>query len=55
VAKWWIPERWTFVDEIPRTSVGKYNKKALRVANVEGDLDVILSEAVAGSAATTRE
>ncbi|BBX95322.1 long-chain fatty acid--CoA ligase [Mycobacterium lacus] len=30
VARWWLPERWTFVDEIPRTSVGKYDKKAIR-------------------------
>jgi fatty-acyl-CoA synthase len=30
VARWWLPERWTFVDEIPRTSVGKYDKKAMR-------------------------
>ncbi|MFQ5557247.1 MAG: long-chain fatty acid--CoA ligase, partial [Acidimicrobiales bacterium] len=30
VAKWWIPERWTFVDEVPKTSVGKFDKKALR-------------------------
>ncbi|MGO8853332.1 long-chain fatty acid--CoA ligase, partial [Mycobacterium sp.] len=28
VVRWWLPERWTFVDEIPRTSVGKYDKKA---------------------------
>jgi fatty-acyl-CoA synthase len=25
-----LPERWTFVEEIPRTSVGKYDKKAIR-------------------------
>ncbi len=30
VARWWLPERWTFVEEIPRTSVGKYDKKAIR-------------------------
>jgi fatty-acyl-CoA synthase len=30
VVRWWLPERWTFVDEIPRTSVGKYDKKAVR-------------------------
>jgi fatty-acyl-CoA synthase len=30
VVRWWLPERWTFVDEIPRTSVGKYEKKAIR-------------------------
>uniref|UniRef100_A0A5Q5BSE8 Long-chain-fatty-acid--CoA ligase FadD13 n=2 Tax=unclassified Mycobacterium TaxID=2642494 RepID=A0A5Q5BSE8_MYCSS len=30
VVRWWLPERWTFVDEIPRTSVGKYDKKVIR-------------------------
>jgi fatty-acyl-CoA synthase len=30
VVRWWLPERWTFVDEIPRTSVGKYDKKLIR-------------------------
>src|SRR4051794_624780 len=30
VARWWLPERWTFVDEIPKTSVGKLDKKRLR-------------------------
>jgi fatty-acyl-CoA synthase len=30
VIRWWLPERWTFVDEIPRTSVGKYDKKTIR-------------------------
>lgn len=30
VAKWWLPERWSFIDEIPKTSVGKFDKKALR-------------------------
>ena len=57
VAKWWVPERWTFVDEIPRTGVGKYDKKVLRVSHAEGDLDVIRSEAAAGSssAAMIRE
>jgi fatty-acyl-CoA synthase len=57
VAKWWIPERWAFVEEVPRTGVGKYDKKALRGSHVEGDLDVILSEAATGSspAAMTRE
>jgi fatty-acyl-CoA synthase len=57
VAKWWVPERWTFVDEIPRTGVGKYDKKVLRASHAEGDLDVIRSEAAAGSssAAMIRE
>jgi len=30
VAKWWIPERWTFAATIPRTSVGKLDKNSLR-------------------------
>jgi fatty-acyl-CoA synthase len=30
VAKWWIPERIEFVDAIPRTAVGKYDKLELR-------------------------
>jgi fatty-acyl-CoA synthase len=49
VAKWWRPERWAFVDQIPRTGVGKYDKKVLRAQHAEGQLDVILSEAAAGS------
>jgi fatty-acyl-CoA synthase len=30
VAKWWIPEHWTFTNDIPRTSVGKIDKNSLR-------------------------
>ena len=30
VARWWIPERWAIIDEVPKTSVGKYDKKVLR-------------------------
>jgi fatty-acyl-CoA synthase len=30
VAKWWIPERYEFVEAIPRTAVGKYDKRRLR-------------------------
>jgi acyl-CoA synthetase (AMP-forming)/AMP-acid ligase II len=30
VVRWWLPERWTFIDAIPRTSVGKYDKKTIR-------------------------
>jgi fatty-acyl-CoA synthase len=29
-AKWWLPERFEFVTEIPKTSVGKFRKTALR-------------------------
>jgi fatty-acyl-CoA synthase len=30
VAKWWIPERFEFLEEVPKTSVGKFDKKLLR-------------------------
>ncbi len=40
VAHWWIPERWTFVDELPKTSVGKQNKKVIRQLYSDGKLDV---------------
>src|SRR3954468_2247114 len=30
VAKWWIPDRIEFIDEIPKTAVGKFDKKVLR-------------------------
>jgi fatty-acyl-CoA synthase len=29
-AKWWLPDRYEFVEEIPKTSVGKFRKTALR-------------------------
>lgn len=42
VAKWWIPEYWTFIHEIPKTSVGKYDKKVLRARHATGDLKVLV-------------
>ena len=30
VAKWWLPERIELIDEVPKTSVGKFSKKTLR-------------------------
>ncbi|HET9691933.1 MAG TPA: long-chain fatty acid--CoA ligase [Acidimicrobiales bacterium] len=40
VARFWLPERWTFVDEIPKTSVGKFDKKVLRSEEAAGRLEV---------------
>ena len=40
VVKWWLPERWTFIDAIPRTSVGKFDKKVLRAKHAEGELTI---------------
>src|SRR3954451_19681175 len=42
-AKWWLPERFEFVTEIPKTSVGKFRKTELR--------DQFASPAVAGAEA----
>ncbi len=30
VAKWWLPDEFAFVSEVPKTSVGKFDKKILR-------------------------
>jgi fatty-acyl-CoA synthase len=40
IAKWQLPENWTFVDEVPKTSVGKFDKKRLRAFHSEGKLDI---------------
>jgi len=40
VAKWWLPERWSFVDAIPKTSVGKFDKKVIRQQFGDGQLVV---------------
>ena len=36
VARWWLPERWAFVEEMPKTSVGKFDKKVLRAQHADG-------------------
>jgi fatty-acyl-CoA synthase len=40
VAKWQLPENWAFVEEVPKTSVGKFDKKRLRAMHAYGELDV---------------
>jgi fatty-acyl-CoA synthase len=42
VAKWWLPERWTFIDTVPKTSVGKFDKKVLRAEYAAGELEVVV-------------
>jgi fatty-acyl-CoA synthase len=39
VAKWWLPDEFAFVAEIPKTSVGKFDKKVLRGRLTEGTLE----------------
>jgi fatty-acyl-CoA synthase len=40
VAKWWLPERWTFIESVPKTSVGKFDKKVLRALYADDELNV---------------
>ncbi|MGP3687350.1 long-chain fatty acid--CoA ligase [Streptomyces sp. IBSNAI002] len=40
IARWQLPERWAIVPEVPKTSVGKFDKKALRARFAEGALEV---------------
>jgi len=48
VSRWWLPERWTIVDEVPKTSVGKFDKKVLRSRYAEGSLEVLEIEISTG-------
>ncbi len=41
VVRWWLPERWTFVDEVPKTSVGKFDKKLIRARYADKEYDVV--------------
>src|SRR5579875_1017702 len=41
VARWQVPESWAFIDEVPKTTVGKFDKKVLRARYRAGDLDVV--------------
>jgi fatty-acyl-CoA synthase len=41
VAKWWIPQTWSFIEAVPKTSVGKFDKKVLRAQYAEKRLDLV--------------
>ena len=41
VVRWWLPERWAFIDEVPKTGVGKYDKKLIRSRHAEQVYTVI--------------
>jgi fatty-acyl-CoA synthase len=41
VASWQVPERWAIIEEVPKTSVGKFDKKQLRARYAAGELDVM--------------
>jgi fatty-acyl-CoA synthase len=40
VARWQVPENWAFVSEIPKTAVGKFDKKVLRAGQSADELKV---------------
>jgi fatty-acyl-CoA synthase len=39
VVKWWLPERVEFITAVPKTSVGKFDKKVLRAQIADGTLE----------------
>ena len=40
IAKWQLPERWSIIEAVPKTSVGKFDKKVLRALYGEGRMSV---------------
>jgi fatty-acyl-CoA synthase len=44
IAKWWMPERWCFIEAVPKTSVGKFDKKVLRAQYAANELTVTTFE-----------
>ena len=41
VPRWQLPERWAYIDEVPKTSVGKFSKRTMREAYSQGEYKVI--------------
>jgi fatty-acyl-CoA synthase len=41
VPTWQLPDHWSFITEIPKTSVGKFDKKLIRQRYADDDLDVL--------------
>ncbi len=41
VADWQLPDMWTFIDEVPKTSVGKFDKKVIRQRYADAALEVV--------------
>jgi fatty-acyl-CoA synthase len=39
--RWQLPERWSFITEVPKTSVGKFAKTKMREAYAGGEYEVI--------------
>jgi fatty-acyl-CoA synthase len=41
VPRWQLPERWSFIAEVPKTGVGKFAKTRIREAHARGDYQVV--------------
>ena len=41
IPRWQLPERWSFITEVPKTSVGKFAKTRIRDAYANGDYEVV--------------
>jgi fatty-acyl-CoA synthase len=41
IARWQLPERWAFIEAVPKTSVGKFDKKVVRSRYADGGLEVV--------------
>src|SRR5580704_10616467 len=41
IPRWQLPERWAFISEVPKTSVGKFAKTRIRDAYANGDYEVV--------------
>jgi len=39
--RWQLPERWSFISEVPKTSVGKFAKTRIRESYARGDYEII--------------
>jgi len=50
VPRWQLPERWCFIAEVPKTSVGKFAKRRMRDAYLHGDYDIITLDRMPPSA-----
>jgi fatty-acyl-CoA synthase len=45
-ARWQLPDSFAFVDEVPKTSVGKFDKKVLRRRLADGELEIVTASEV---------
>jgi fatty-acyl-CoA synthase len=52
MAKFWLPDEFAIIDEVPKTSVGKFDKKVLRARLADGTLE---GRVAAGAAAASRK